>query len=60
MKYRKIKKILITNGFNKIHHCRSDHVKFYNSSGKHISIPCKEEVNYMIWKSIVKENQLIL
>ena len=58
MKFRIAKKILINNGFNKIVQNHSDHVKFYNERGCHISIPCKKEVNRMMWKRLVKENNL--
>jgi hypothetical protein len=58
MKFRIVKQILIKNGFNNIVQNRSDHVKFYNERGCHISIPCKKEVNRMMWKRLVKENNL--
>ena len=58
MKFRIAKKILINNGFNKIVQNRSDHVKFYNERGCHISIPYKNEVNRMMWQRLVKENNL--
>ena len=58
MKFRIVKKILINNGFNKIVQNSSDHVKFYNKRGCHISIPYKKEVNRMMWKRLVKENNL--
>lgn len=59
MNYRVCKKILIQNGFSKIVNGKSDHIKFYNNQGKHISIPCKKVVNDMMWKRLVKENNLI-
>ena len=58
MKFRIVKKILINNGFTKIIQNRSDHVKFYNERGCHISIPCKGTVNRMMWQRLVKENNL--
>lgn len=58
MKFRIAKKILINNGFSKIIYSRSDHVKFYNERGCHISIPCNKEVNRMMWQRLVKENNL--
>ena len=45
MDYRFCKKILIKNGFSKIVTTKSDHIKFYNNSGKHVSIPYKKVVN---------------
>ena len=59
MKFRIAKKILINNGFNKIVQNRSDHVKFYNERGCHISIPYHKEINRMMWQRLVKENNLI-
>lgn len=58
MDYRFCKKVLIRNGFSKIVTTKSDHIKFYNNSGKHVSIPCKKTVNDMMWKRLVKENNL--
>ena len=58
MKFRTVKKILINNGFDKIITNRSDHIKFYNDTGCHISIPYKNEVNHMMWQRLVKENNL--
>ncbi len=58
MDYRRCKRILVDNGFSKIVNGRSDHIKFYNSKGKHICIPCKKVVNDMMWKRLVKENNL--
>lgn len=58
MKFRIAKKILINNGFTKIIQGRSDHVKFYNEMGYHITIPYRNEVNRMMWQRLVKENNL--
>ena len=58
MKFRIAKKILINNGFNKIVQNRSDHVKFYNERGCHISIPYKNEVTRMMWQLLLKEKKL--
>lgn len=58
MEYRRCKKILVKNGFSKIVKGRSDHIKFYNKQGQHVSIPCKKVVNDMMWKRLVKENNL--
>ena len=58
MDYRFCRKILIKNGFSKVVNTKSDHIKFYNDSGKHVSIPCKKTVNDMMWKRLVKENNL--
>ena len=60
MTFRKIRKILISNGIDNIIPARSDHIKFYNKAGIHVSIPYRKEVNDMLWKRIVKENNLII
>ena len=58
MKFRIAKKILMKNGYNNIQHSRSDHIKFYNRDGIHISIPYHKDFNDMMWKRLVKENNL--
>lgn len=60
MKFRIIKQILIKNGFDDIKNARSDHIKFYNSDGIHITIPYCKDVNDVLWKRLVKENHLIV
>ena len=45
MKFRTIKQILIKNGFDNIKYSRSDHIKFYNRDGIHITIPHRKDVN---------------
>lgn len=60
MKYKIVKQILIKNGYSKIISARSSHVKFYNERGCHISIPYRNEVNDMMWKRLVKENNLCI
>ena len=60
MRFRIAKKILIKNGYNKIVTSRSDHIKFYNKNGYHVSIPYHKEFNDLIWKRLVKENNLIV
>jgi hypothetical protein len=59
MDYRKAKKILIRNGFDKIVFTKSRHVKFYNKNGIHICLPYNNQVNKMMWQRLVKENKLI-
>ena len=58
MEYRVCKRILIKNGFSKIVNGKSNYIKFYNNSGKHVCIPRKKIVNDMMWKRLVKENNL--
>lgn len=58
MDYRTVEKILKNNGFDRIKKNSSDHVKFYNNKGKHVSIPKKRNVNNMLWRRLVKENNL--
>lgn len=58
MKFRLAKKILINNGYNIIKSAHSNHVKFYNHNGSHISIPYHKDFNDMIWKRLVKENNI--
>ena len=60
MKFRMAKKILISNGYNIIKNSRSDHIKFYNKNGKHITIPYHNEINNVVWKRLIKENNLIV
>ena len=60
MKFIKAKRILIKNGFNQIVFSHSDHIKFYNSKGCHISLPVKKEINDMMWRRLVKENNIII
>ena len=48
MEYRVCKRILIKNGFSKIVNGKSNHIKFYNNSGKHVCIPRKKIVNDMM------------
>ncbi len=60
MKFRVAKKILIKNGYNIIKYSRSDHVKFYSRDGTHVTIPYHKDFNDVIWKRLIKENNLIV
>lgn len=60
MKFRIAKIILFNNGYNQISYSKSDHIKFYNKKGKHISIPYHKDINEIVWKRLVKENNLII
>ena len=51
MKFRLAKKILINNGYNIIKSAHSNHVKFYNHNGSHISIPYHKDFTFLKFRT---------